>query len=369
MKELLSYCVACLAVLVGVSAPECAVLVMDPRTPTTLYASSGNLAPKAGVFKSTDGGATWTALSLGLPESGSQGINCELAQLLIAPSTPTTLYAQTPCGGGMLSQSTDGGAHWTVVHRGTRDVTWGVVVDPQTPTTLYAIMDGGVVRSTDGGKSWHPFARSLPSGSIMAIDPLTPTTLYYGDFLSRLFKSTDGGENWTALRWELLSGEDRAGVAFLAFDPTTPATLYVNALGYTGDTLTSTRTLRSTDGGESWTALNRGWPENYGAINALVIDPQTPTTLYAINGLLGVFKSTDGGRSWTASNNGLPRYCESHVEAISTYVNSLVIDPQTPSTLYAVTFSHGGDGIFKSTDGAATWTFGHLGSPISCPAE
>ena len=187
MKEILSCCVACLAVLAGVSAPACAVLVMDPTTPTTLYASGieAGVLLQPRVFKSTDGGASWTALSLGLPESESGSpaiVNCELAQLLIAPSTPTTLYAQTPCWGGTLLQSTDGGAHWTVMHRGTRGVTWGVVVDPQTPTTLYAIeeIDGGVVRSTDGGKSWHPFARGLPPGRIVAIDPLTPTTLYYG---------------------------------------------------------------------------------------------------------------------------------------------------------------------------------------------
>jgi photosystem II stability/assembly factor-like uncharacterized protein len=85
-----------------------------------------------------------------------------------------------------------------------------------------------------------------------------------------------------------------------------------------------------------------------GTIRALAIDPHTPTTLYAgVRGAPGgVFKSTDGGASWSAVNTGLP-----DPSATDLAVFSLAIDPQTPTTLYAGTWF----GVFKSTDGGGTW--------------
>src|SRR6516225_7902247 len=78
-------------------------------------------------------------------------------------------------------------------------------------------------------------------------------------------------------------------------------------------------------------------------ILALAIDPATPTTLYAGTEGGGAFKSTDGGDSWTAINNGLTNLS----------VRALAIDPCTPMNIYAGTF---GGGAFKSTDGGDSWT-------------
>ena len=85
------------------------------------------------------------------------------------------------------------------------------------------------------------------------------------------------------------------------------------------------RGLQSIDGGGSWTATNTGLT-NLG-VNALVINPANPITLYVGTPGAGIFKSTDGGDSWTAVNTGL----------ISTDVRVLAIDPETPTTLYANT--------------------------------
>ena len=196
-----------------------------------------------------------------------------------------------------------------------------LVIDPTTPTVLYAGTDGGVYKSTDGGLRWTPRNNGLP---------------FYPN--SNLIYASQ-----------------------LAIDPTAPTTLYVTA----GLSL-----FKSANGGDSWSALNRGWPQGsqgFG-VNTLVISPRTPSTLYAAINMKGVFKSTDRGLSWTASNNGLPIYHESHVNASNVYVTSLVIDPLTPTTLYATVISNsgnGGDGIFKSTDGGARWTFCNLGSSRS----
>ena len=99
--------------------------------------------------------------------------------------------------------------------------------------------------------------------------------------------------------------------------------------------------FKSTDGGGHWSAANTGLTTM--CVNALAIDPQTPSTLYAGTVDAGVFKSTDGGGHWSAANTGLT----------TMYVRALAIDPQTPSTLYAGTE---GGGAYEVQVPAATTT-------------
>src|SRR5438094_461849 len=114
---------------------------------------------------------------------------------------------------------------------------------------------------------------------------------------------------------------------------------------------------RAEAGVDVWTATG---PYG-GTVQSLAIDPQNPTTLYAsvegvaVNGVPtvdGVLKSTDGGANWSAVNTGL---------SILSVV-SLTIDPQAPTTLYAGT---AGSGVFKSTDGGGTWAAVNSGLPTS----
>src|SRR6266852_3350799 len=118
-------------------------LAIDPRTSTTLYAGTNG-----GVFKSTDGGNTWSAVNTGLP---ALFVNA----LAIVPTTPTTLYAGTGISGGGVFQRTDGGNTWSAVNTGlTTPYVDTLAIDPRTPTTLYAgTVDGGVLTSTDGGNT------------------------------------------------------------------------------------------------------------------------------------------------------------------------------------------------------------------------
>ena len=93
--------------------------------------------------------------------------------------------------------------------------------------------------------------------------------------------------------------------------------------------LSHSQTVPVSAGNNIWTSHG---PEG-GPVNALALDPVTPTTLYAGTGG-GVFKSTDGGANWSAVNSGLTSTC----------VFALAIDPATPTTLYAGT---GGGGVFS----------------------
>ncbi len=126
----------------------------------------------------------------------------------------------------------------------------------------------------------------------------------------------------------------------LAIDPTTPTILYAGTDG--------NGVFKSTNGGENWNAVNTGLTN--ADVRALAIDPKKPTTLYAGTWEGGVFKSVNGGDNWQAINTGLT----------SIYVNALEIDPVTPTTLYAGTL----EGVFKSTNGGENWIAVNTGLTI-----
>jgi photosystem II stability/assembly factor-like uncharacterized protein len=250
--------------------------VIDPQTPSTVYAVTSSA-----IFKSTDGGVTWSALNTGLT-------NPKVYALAVDPQTPSTLYAAIHAYGSCTMESCSG------------------LVGPY------------VFKSTDGGASWSGVPVSYTPSSF-AIDPSTPTTIYAGTYGGGVFKSTDGGDTWTAANTGLTNPgapccTASSEVIALAIDPQTPATLYAGTRG---------GVFKSTDGGGTWGATGLG--SFY--VRAIAIDPRTPTTLYAGTSGAGVGKSTDGGASWSALNTGLTNL----------FVNALAIDPQTPTTIYAGT--------------------------------
>ncbi len=362
-------------------------LAIDPATPSTLYAGThgdwrmvrdgGDLRRVAvnGMFKSTNGGATWSAIDTGLT-------NPYVEALVIDPATPSTLYAGT--GGGVF-KSMNGGATWHAINTGLTDLdVLALAIDPQHPTTLYAGMSdsvrGGVFKTTDGGASWSKPAKGLssilctmesdnlghPKITALAIDPQNPTTLYAGTYFGDVFKTTNGGATWSSpsqyFTHHSLFGtrEHRIHIGLrgypadtLAIDPATPSTLYAVTHGQRSGI------FKSIDGGATWSAASVGMQlpkyvyhppaedEPYAYVNydsyALAIDPATPSTLYAGTDS-GIFKSTNSGASWYwsgAASNGLT----------NSWVYALAIDPQHPTALYAGTSG----GVFKSADGGVSW--------------
>ncbi|MFL6276546.1 MAG: SBBP repeat-containing protein [Blastocatellia bacterium] len=97
---------------------------------------------------------------------------------------------------------------------------------------------------------------------------------------------------------------------------------------------------KTTDGAADWAAINNGLPV-YRQVNALAVDPQTPSTVYAAASSVFVYKSTDGGNTWNSASSGLPQ----------TTFYALAINPATPSTLFLATQR----GVYRSTDAGASW--------------
>jgi photosystem II stability/assembly factor-like uncharacterized protein len=154
------------------------------------------------------------------------------------------------------------------------------------------------------------------------------------------YTSSDAGMNWQQ------GAGTNVGFVALAADPQTAGTVY-GGFGYDECGYGETPGMfKSTDGGANWVDLKT----SFGCISGIVIDPQNPTTVYAGSWYGGVYKSTDGGASWSTANAGLPG------SVYGAYVQALAIDPQNPETLYAAALFAPGSGVFKSTDGGASWS-------------
>lgn len=336
--------------------PTLVTLAVHPRLPGTVYGGTSN----SGIFKSTNGGRSWE------PTGASTDVST--ATLVFDSSREGAVYAglglQATYPGGVL-RSVDGGDTWQRRNRGIPGLSANsIAVDPAAPDSLATAMYiGGLFRSANGGAR---FARTdvgfptAPGFAVLIGEVLAsgPGTFYAVEFIQpRLWKSTDSG-----LTWRSFPGPGGQQVILLRADPLDPDTLY--ALTTAGPAL---RLHRSTDGGESWTPLALP-PANCGLPDLAVARPSaspgsSPAVLYLAATLpsgscsatrSGLFRSSDGGASWTDVSAGLP----------GELVLAVTVDPQDPRVVYAGigpgALQGGARGVWKSTDSGATWRLSGL---------
>ena len=353
-------------------------LAIDPQTPGTLYlgTSTGPFPPpdmRGGLYKSIDGAASWSDAELGITE-------CCIVDIAIDPNSPGTIYASWGDGVGIggLYKSTSNGASWTAIGTDLPGLPTGLTIDPQNTGALYALSPAGLFRSKNGGANWTP-VYSTGSIAAFALDPQNAGTIYagvIGQDAGGVFKTVDAGSTWN----ETDAGIKTIPVPRLAVDPQNQGTIY----GANGGKLLKTtdggghwirgavdawkvvldpqdsstvyalsnvgQPAKSVDGGSTWSTLNLPLAAGDFAID-LAIDGQQPGTLFAATGTKGVWKSVDQGATWCPASSGLPQD-----DAISV----LAISRSDPLTLYAGTSvdcscGYLGDGLFKSTDGGASW--------------
>ena len=259
---------------------------------------------------------------------------------------------------------------WRMIgpHRGGR--TKAAAGVPSRPGLFYiGVVNGGVWRTSDYGRTWVPIFDDQPTGSIgaIAVAPSNPDVIYVGsgEGLQRpdlstgdgIYKSTDAGRTWRRLG--LRDGQQ---IPQIVVDPRDPDRLFVAVLGHPYGPNTERGVFRSTDGGATFDKVLYT-DENTGAAD-IVLDPRSPDTLYAAlwearqapweNGVFsgpgsGMFKSTDGGTTWRPLTAGLPTF-EQGLGRIG-----LTVAPSDPARLYA-TVEVGQDGwLYRSDDAGEHW--------------
>jgi photosystem II stability/assembly factor-like uncharacterized protein len=215
------------------------------ETPRVLYAGGSSdsafmrSTDVGKVFRSNDGGETWTQLDVGQPIS-------QVIDVAVDLSNSATVYIATFCGfcsdpsmedpGLGIFRSDDAGETWYPVTRTIGHVSVSsLVMDPTNPQTLYAsavVTNSNrerILRSDDGGKSWITTSFEVPARSVndIAVDPLAPSTVYVGTSQG-LHRSENRGESWTRAAGQFGDVEIRA-LATASFKNRT--LIYVAALG------------------------------------------------------------------------------------------------------------------------------------------
>jgi photosystem II stability/assembly factor-like uncharacterized protein len=231
-------------------------VVPDPLNASLLYATTNN----RGVFKSANGGASWTAINGGLPLMIGQA-----GRLTIDPSNTQVMYLGL-LGGGGIYKSTNAGASWSPAMSGLSNLkatTVGrVEIDTTTPTTLYASTDDGLYKSTNSGGSW-----------------------------SRVYSALDGGGNSLAVSNVRLNPSNTQEV-FIANSHNEPD----------GSMLPSSGLLKSTDGGATWNNVLPGhFVDNVRVLNGGVVFAGLSDGV----GQPAIMRSRDDGTTWQNFSVGL----------------------------------------------------------------
>ena len=274
-----------------------------------------------GVYKTTDRGKTWVNVSDGAFKTGSVGA------LTVAPSDKNVIYAgmgETCIRGNMsagdgIYRSVDGGDSWTHLGLGETHFVGEIAVHPEDEDIAWVAALGhafgnegneerGVFKTTDGGETWEKVLyHNEHTGAVdITVDPNNPRVLYAslweayrnpwkmssGGEGSGLYKSTDGGETWTNISKRPGMPKGLMGKIGVTISPVNSDRVWAMIESNNGGV------FRSDDGGKTWTRTNkarklrqRAW--YYTHIEA---DPQDENTVYVLN--VGLHKSTDGGSTF-----------------------------------------------------------------------
>lgn len=239
------------------------------------------------------------------------------------------------------------------------------------PKVVYAAMaSGGLWKTTNAGTTWEPVFDDQAAASIgdVAIAPSDPSIIWVGtgepnnrqssSWGNGVYRSLDGGETW-----ENMGLKDTHHIGRICIHPSDPNVVYVAGVGHLWGPNEERGVFKTTDGGITWSKVLY-IDEDTGATD-LVIDPESPGTLYAAayqrrrspwgyNGSgpgSGIYKTIDAGKTWTKLSRGLPY--EGETESQTGRIG-LDIYRGNPDIVYAIV-EHAEGGVFRSEDRGKTW--------------
>ena len=311
-------------------------IAFHPSTPDTIYAATDVLFDyTGGVYKSSDQGKTWSEASQGITAAKTYGV-------AIDPQNSSHIYAGT--GDGFFYRSQDSGATWS---RGyytvnpppyqQRRYSFGaisdVAVDPLDSQKIYIAAAATFYTSTNSGEVFHE-VDAVEDPICIAIAPQASSPVYVGTrFGHGIYKSADGGLTWNQKNQGLPTfGGSLNPILSVAIDSNITSTVWAGTQ-YGGGI------VKSTDGGEHWQV--KGLTET-NFIVAIAVNPDNSNEILAGAGYSDgrIYKSTDGGNTWRVTVSGI------------VFVQDIVHDPRNSHWVYAATEGYG---VLRSFDGGESW--------------
>lgn len=306
----------------GVARINC--IEFHPTDPNTFWIGTS----QGGIWKTTNSGGTWTPISDGLPI-------LRISDIEVDPNNTDVIYA---CVGDFEYNGV------------------ALNLDDRKRHTHYGI---GLYKTIDGGTNWSATGLTVMQTDLdysllrrSFVDPANSNNVVAAGF-EGIWLSNDAGATWTNTLTDRI-------ICDLEMDPANPQILYAASayLGVLNDG--TTEILKSTDFGNTWTALNSGIGATEGRRIELAVSSADPNYVYAVvvnavAGLHGVYRSTDAGNSWNQQCDGTVNILAwsqgvGEVGGQGWYDLGLVIDPTDPNVLHV-----GGVNIWGSADGGVTW--------------
>ncbi len=388
-------------------------IAIDPTNSNKLFAGSAS----GGIWKSTNGGSSWSQVPTGLPVLG-------VTSIIINPTNSNVIYAGTgevyridstsgtpnPGNAGFavwkargtygigILKSTDGGTTWAQVLNHSTSQLFGIQslrFDPSDPNTVYACATDGLYRSTDAGVNWTKILNlTYISDVVISGTNIVAAVGNFGNTIKGIYKSTNGGTSWT----QITSGLPSSFQGFIRFGylPSDASTI-IASIGICETPSGTNELYKSTNFGTSWTVLSSSnhtkwqyWCAHdvainpfatdslaFGGVNAykyristatkssafsvhddihnIEFDPLKRGTLY-VCGDGGIYKSTNGGTSFSAINTGLG--------ATQFYATIGV----SPTNANVVVGGLQDNGVYITTNGGSSWSkyTGNYGDGASC---
>jgi photosystem II stability/assembly factor-like uncharacterized protein len=350
-------------------------IAVSVSNPNVIYVGSGeglhrpDLSVGDGIYKSTDAGKMWT--HLGLRDAQ------QIAQVAVDPRNPDRLFvaaAGHPYGPNEergIFRSLDGGKTFEkVLYRDENTGGGDVQIDPANPDIVYASLwesregpwensawngtNGGIFKSTDGGKIWNQLNKGLPDKIVqanLAIAPNSPRTLLATirtRVSSKLFRSDDGGESWIVATDDprAAAGIGGGDLPVVRFDPKNPAIVYS----------ASVVCWKSIDGGKTWDGW-RGAPGGDDYQN-IWINPEN-SNVVLLGSDQGAIVTVNGGQSWSSWYNQSTAQLY-HVSADNAFPYRLYSGQQESGSVGIASRGNDGEITFRDWHPVAAEEYGYV---------
>jgi len=299
---------------------------VDPQNSDRVFVMGVNL------FRTDDGGSSWTDLS-------SWDIHVDHHAMIFDETNNRILEGND----GGLYRSQSSGDTWTKIDNLPLTQFYAIDIDYQVPQRIYGgTQDNNTIRTLTGGTSdWEPILGG--DGMYTLVDYTYSNTIYAEYQWGNLYRSDDGGFNMNYIAGPM-SGDRVSWSAPLAMHPVDPSTLYFGTY----------RVWKSTDQGNSWTAvsddLTAGINQYFYTVSTIAVSTLNPSMVLAGTGDGKVHISTNDGQTWENISAGLP----------NRWITKVAFDPFNAQTIYATISGFRWDEplphVFKSTNLGASWT-------------